>query len=209
VIRRRQVIALLGGAAVWPIAARAQQSAMPVIGFLSGGSAGDFGYLAAAFRQGLGDTRYVEGRNISFEYRWAEGHYDQLPTLAADLVSRRVALVAATGGIGSVLAAKSATVTIPIVFTAGTDPVKFGVVASLNRPGGNITGVVFLNNELGSKRLQMLRELVPNATVLAMIVNPKNPNSEFDVRDMKSAARPIGLQILALLWEILSGAGLN
>ena len=171
---------------------------MRVIGFLSGGPAWDFAYLAAAFRQGLGDTGHVEGRNVFIEYRWAEGHYDRLPTLAADLVSRRVAVIAATGGIASVLAAKAATATIPIVFTTGTDPVKFGVVASVNRPGGNVTGVVFFNNELGPKRLQVLRELAPNATVLAMIVNPKNPNTEFDVREMQLAARPLGLQILIL-----------
>jgi putative ABC transport system substrate-binding protein len=198
-MRRREFVSLFGGAAAaWPIAARAQQPAMRVIGFLSGGPAWDFAYLAAAFRQGLGDTGYVEGRDVFIEYRWAEGHYDRLPTLAADLVGRRVDVIAATGGIGSVLAAKAATATIPIVFTAGTDPVKFGVVASVNRPGGNVTGVVFFNNELGPKRLQVLRELAPNATVLAMIVNPKNPNTEFDIQQMQSAARPTGLQILVL-----------
>ena len=203
-IGRREFITLLGGAAATPsflspLAARAQQqSAMRVIGFLSGGPAWDFAYLAAAFRRGLGDAGYVEGRNVFIEYRWAEGQYDRLPTLAADLVSRRVDVLAATGGISSVLAAKAATATIPIVFTSGTDPVKFGVVASVNRPGGNVTGVVFFNNELGPKRLQVLRELAPNATVLAMIVNPKNPNTEFDVRQMQSAARPMGLEILIL-----------
>jgi putative ABC transport system substrate-binding protein len=199
-LKRRDFITLIGGvAAAWPLTARAQQQpAMRVIGFLSGGPAWDFAYLAAAFRRGLGATGYVEGRNVFIEYRWAEGQYDRLPTLAADLVGRRVDVIAATGGISSVLAAKAATASIPIVFTAGTDPVKFGVVASVNRPGGNITGVVFFNNELGPKRLQVLRELVPNATVLAMIVNPKNPNTEFDVQQMQSAARPMGLQILVL-----------
>ena len=196
-MRRREFVALLGGAAAaWPLAARAQQPAMRVIGFLSGGPAWDFAYLAAAFRRGLGETGYVEGRNVFIEYRWAEGQYDRLPTLAADLVGRRVDVIAATGGISSVLAAKAATASIPIVFTAGTDPVKFGVVASVNRPGGNITGVVFFNNELGPKRLQVLRELAPDATVLAMIVNPKNPKTEFDVQQMQSAAR--GQQILVL-----------
>jgi putative ABC transport system substrate-binding protein len=198
-MRRREFVTVLGGvAAAWPIAVRAQQRAMPVVGFLSGGPAWDFAYLAAAFRRGLGETGYVEGRNVFIEYRWAEGQYDRLPTLAADLVGRRVDVIAATGGISSVLAAKAATASIPTVFTAGTDPVKFGVVASVNRPGGNITGVVFFNNELGPKRLQVLRELAPNATALAMIVNPKNPNTECDVQQMQSAARPMGLQILVL-----------
>jgi ABC-type uncharacterized transport system substrate-binding protein len=197
-MRRRDFITLLGGAAAWPLAARAQQGGLRVIGFLSGGSAWELAYLAAAFRQGLGDTGYIEGRDVFIEYRWAEGHYDRLPTLAADLVGRRVAVIAATGGISSVLAAKAATATIPIVFTAGTDPVKFGVVASVNRPGGNVTGVVFFNNELGPKRLQVVRELAPNAAVLAMIVNPKNPNTEFDVQQMRSAAQHIGLPILIL-----------
>ncbi len=169
---------------------------MPVVGFLSGASAWEFAYLAAAFRQGLNDTGYIESRNVSIEYRWAEGHYDRLPTLATDLVGRRVAVLAATGGIASVLAAKAATATIPIVFTTGADPVKMGIVASLNRPGGNVTGVIFFNNVLGSKRLQVLRELAPKATVVGMIVNPKNPNTEFDLQDMQLAARPLGVQIL-------------
>jgi putative ABC transport system substrate-binding protein len=196
-VRRRDFITLIAGASAWPVVARAQQS-MPVIGFLNGASAWDFAYLAAAFRQGLGDTGYIEGRNVFIEYRWADGHYDRLPTLAADLVGRGVAVIAATGGMASVLAAKAATATIPTVFTTGTDPVKFGVVASLNRPGGNVTGVVFFNNELGPKRLQMLRELTPNATVLAMLVNPKNPNTEFDIQSMELAARSLGLQISIL-----------
>jgi putative ABC transport system substrate-binding protein len=196
---RREFITLLGGAAVsWPVGTRAQQAAIPVIGFLNGGSAWDFGYLAAAFRQGLGDTGYVEGRNVFVEYHWAEGHYDRVPTLVANLVARPVALIAATGGMASVLAAKAATATIPIVFTSGADPVEFGVVASLNRPGGNATGVVFFNNELGPKRLEVLRELAPNVTKIAMLVNPKNPNTKPDTERILSAVRRFGLQILVL-----------
>jgi putative ABC transport system substrate-binding protein len=196
-MRRRDFLTVLGGAAAaWPLAARAQQP--QVIGFLSGGSAWEFGYLATTFRQGLGDTGYVDGRNMSIESRWAEGHYDRLPTLAADLVGRRVAVLAATGGITSVVAAKAATATIPIVFTAGADPVKMGIVASLNRPGGNVTGVTFFNNVLGPKRLQVLHALAPKATVVGMMVNPKNPNSEFDLQDVQAAARPLGIRIFAV-----------
>ena len=196
---RREFMALLGGAAVaWPAAARAQQPAMPVIGFLSGGSAWDFGYLAVAFSKGLGEGGYIEGRNVFIEHHWAEGHYDRLPTLAVNLVNRQVALIAATGGLASLLAAKAATATIPIVFTTGSDPVKFGVVGSLNRPGGNLTGVVFFNNELGPKRLQVLRELAPDATRVAMLVNPSNPNSKPDIESVQSAAHPLGLELLVL-----------
>ena len=193
-MRRRDFFVALGGAATWPLVARAQQ-AMPIVGFLSGASAWEFGYLAAAFRQGLADTGHVEGRNVSIDSRWAEGSYERLPTLAADLIARRVAVLAATGGISAVIAAKAATATIPIVFTAGTDPVRMGIVPSLNRPGGNVTGVMFFNNVLGPKRLQVLHALVPKATVVGMMVNPKNPNTEFDLRDVQLAARPLGMEI--------------
>jgi putative ABC transport system substrate-binding protein len=186
---------MLGGAAAtWPLAARAQQ-AIPVVGFLSGASAWEFAHLAEAFRQGLGDVGFVEGRSVLVEYRWAEGHYDRVPTLAADFIRRRVAVIAATGGVSSVLAAKAATTSIPIVFANGSDPVKFGVVERLNRPGGNITGATFFNNALGPKRLQVLRDVAPKAAVVAMLVNPGNPNTEFDAEEIASAARSLGIRI--------------
>src|SRR2546425_3663091 len=161
-VRRREFIAGLGGAAVaWPLAARAQQHTVPVVGYLSGGSAGPFAPFLAAFHQGLRETGYVEGQNVAIEYRWAEGIYDRLPTLAADLVTRKVDVIATTGGPPSALAAKSATSTIPIVFTVGTDPVADGLVVNLARPGGNVTGVTFMNIELNPKRLELLSELAP------------------------------------------------
>src|SRR5438874_4161470 len=178
-MRRRDFIIFLAGAmAAWPLAARAQQKAMPVIGVLSAGPSGSFSPLMAAFRQGLSEAGFVEGENLAIEYRFAEGHYDRLPALAADLVGRKVAVIVSTSGTPSALAAKSATSTIPIVFRGGADPVGEGLVASLARPGGNLTGVGFVVDELTAKRLELLSELVPRAGVIALVVNPNNAATE-------------------------------
>jgi ABC-type uncharacterized transport system substrate-binding protein len=194
-MRRREFITLLGGVAVaWPIAARARQPAMPVVGYL--GSTSLDGYVSdqvAAFRQGLNEAGFAEGQNVAIEFRWAEGQYDRLPTLAAEFVSRQVSVVLA-GSLPTALAAKGATSTIPIVFVMGADPVKLGVVASLNRPGGNVTGISQYYGALGAKRLELLRELVPSASVIAIITNPKNPNAEDHLNDVQAAARAIGQQ---------------
>jgi putative tryptophan/tyrosine transport system substrate-binding protein len=195
-MRRRTFLTLLGGAAAaWPVRAFAQQGA-PVIGFLSGASSWEFAHVAEAFRQGLADTGFVEGRNVQIESRWAEGRYERVPVLVADLIRRQVTLIAATGGVSSVLAAKAATTSIPIVFANGGDPVKLGVVERLNRPGGNITGATFFNNALGPKRLQVLRDVAPKAIVIALLVNPANPNTEFDAYEIETAARSVGIRIL-------------
>ncbi len=199
-MRRRKFVALLGGVvAAWPFAARAQQKAMPVIGVLSTGSpGGSFSELFMAFRQGLSEAGYVEGQNLAIEYRWAEGNYDRLPALAADLVGRKVDLIMASSP-PSALAAKSATSTIPIVFRGGGDPVGTGLVASLARPGGNLTGVSFVPNELTAKRLELLSELVPQAGVIALLVNPTSgANTERVIRDVQEAARTKGLQLHVL-----------
>jgi len=187
---------LVGGSTVaWPLAARAQQQAMPVVGFLGTTTPDDFADRVAAFRGGLKEAGYIEGKNVVVEYRWPEGNYDRLPTLAADLVRLQVAVIAAVGGEPSPLAAKAATATIPIVFSIGGDPVRLGLVASLNRPGGNITGVNFFQSDLGAKRLGLLHELLPKASVIGMLVNPTFGDAETHVRDAKEAALPLGVQI--------------
>jgi putative ABC transport system substrate-binding protein len=196
-MHRRDFIKLVAGsAAIWPLAASGQQAAMPVIGFLSGFSANP--HFVAAFRQGLGEVGYVEGRNIMIEYRWAaEGQYNQLPAAAAELVDRRVAVIFA-GPIPAALAAKSATATIPIIFAIGSDPVESGIVTSINRPEGNITGVGFVAVALGAKRLELLRELTPKMKAIALLVNPNNPNAEPQIKDTRAAIASLGLQLNVL-----------
>jgi ABC-type uncharacterized transport system substrate-binding protein len=197
-LRRREFITLLGGGvAAWPLAARAQQP-MPVIGYLNGASSTQFTHLLAAFRKGLSDTGYAEGRDVAIEYRYADGQYDRLPALAADLLNRRVAAIVATAGTPTIRAAKAATATIPIVFVIGSDPVMLGFVASLNRPGGNITGVTLVAAETVAKRLGLLLELLPRATVIGVLANPKNPITEPQLTELQTAVHAIGRQMRVL-----------
>lgn len=196
--RRTFIGSMVGGLLAVPLAANAQKPAMPVVGFLCTASPTPWSRRVAAFRTGLGEIGYAEGRNVAIEFRWAEGQYDRLPAMAADLVRRQVSVIAATGGTVAVLAAKAATSTIPIVFTLGDDPVKAGLVASLNRPGGNVTGASFLELELTPKRLGVLHELVPNATVVALLTDPRSPGTEPETKATLEAARALGLQLYVL-----------
>jgi putative ABC transport system substrate-binding protein len=197
-VRRREFIGLIGGAAAWPLAAGAQQPSMPLIGFLSSRSPGGSAEVVAGFRKGLGEAGFVEGENAAITYRWAEGHYERLPALASDLIRVGVAAIFAAGGPPSVLAAKAATSTVPIVFPGAGDPVRLGLVASLNRPGGNITGVMTLGPELAGKILEILRQMVPQAEALAFLINPANPISDVVVKDARAAASLLRVR-LALL----------
>ena len=196
-MRRREFITLLGAAVVWPPTARAQQ-AMPTIGFLSSRSPGESAGVVAAFRKGLGETGFVEGQNLAIAFRWAEGRYDRLPALAAELAGLRVALLFAAGGPPSALAAKATTSTIPIVFSAASDPVRLGLVASLNRPGGNITGMSTLTTPLGAKGIELLKQLVPKAAVLAYLVNPSNPSGKLELKEALATAETLGIRLRVL-----------
>jgi ABC-type uncharacterized transport system substrate-binding protein len=196
---RREFVALLGGAAAWPLAARAQQAALPVIGFLGAGALDNYVLYLAAFRKGLGEIGFVEGQNVAIEYRWAEGQYERMAQLAADLVRRRVAVIAVPGSPPGARAAKAATSTIPIVFSVGDDPVRSGLVASISRPGGNATGINFLTGEVVAKRLALLHELVPNAARVAAFINPADASRAEALRDeVEAAARTVGMQLQIL-----------
>ena len=197
-MNRRNFLGVLGGAATWPVAAIAQPPAVPMIGFLSARSPKEAATMLPAFHQGLGDAGCVEGKNVAIEYRWAEGRYDRLPGLAGELVRAQVAVIAATGGDPSPLAAKGATAAIPIVFTIGGDPVAAGLVSSLSRPGGNITGATLMGVELAPKRLELIRQVVPNASAIGVLINPNFPQAAAEVRDLEAGARSLGLQTVVL-----------
>jgi putative tryptophan/tyrosine transport system substrate-binding protein len=194
-MRRRRFMALLGSAVVWPLAARAQQGKMPVIGILASVSPAPYAPFIAAIKEGLRQTGYVEGRNVAIEYRWAEGQYDRLPQLASELVESGVAVMILVGGGATTTAAKAATATIPIVVVMGDDPVKTGAVAALNRPGGNVTGVSLLSVAMEAKRLQLLRELAPNVSVIAIVLNPNNPQADEQLQELQDAGHALGVQV--------------
>ncbi|MGD9923613.1 MAG: ABC transporter substrate-binding protein [Pseudorhodoplanes sp.] len=194
-MRRRQFLSFLGGAAAWPMAAQARHPAMPVIGFLHGASRASNEHLLAAFHEALTDSGFVEGKNVSIEYRWADHRYDQLPALAADLTGRSVDVIYADGGTVTALAAKAATTTIPVVFRIGADPVKAGLVNSFSRPGGNVTGVTFITDVVIAKRFELLSELLPNVKLIGILLNPNNPNSDTRERDLQAAARALERRI--------------
>jgi putative ABC transport system substrate-binding protein len=194
-VKRREFITLLGSAAAWPLGARAQQPAMPTIGFLSNIPPESYTRLMPAFRQGLKESEFVEGQNVAFDYQWTNSEHD-LPALATAMVTRKPAVILAVGGTASALALKNATTTLPVVFLIGADPVRFGLVASLNRPGGNLTGLTSLSNLLPAKQLEMLHELVPNAGMVGLLVNPGNPNVEFDTKDVRIGAELLGLKLI-------------
>jgi putative ABC transport system substrate-binding protein len=195
-LKRREFITGLGGAAIWPVAARAQQAAMPVVSFLSNVPPGNFTQLLSIFRQGLNETGFVEGNNVALDYRWAAEH--GLAALAVEMAVRKVAVIVASGGTASALASKAATATIPIIFIIGSDPVKFGLVASINRPGGNVTGITSLSNTLAAKQLELLHELIPGATTVALLINPDNPNAEFDASEVQKAATALRQKLVIL-----------
>jgi putative tryptophan/tyrosine transport system substrate-binding protein len=194
-VKRREFITLIGGAAARPLVARAQQPAMPVIGFINPASPAQLAHRVAAFGYGLAEQGFIEGRNVMIEYRWAEGRYDQLPALAGNLVNRGVTVIAATGGIAAVRAAQAATSSIPIVFTSGSDPVAAGLVASLNRPGGNVTGAGLMSANLVAKRIELVRELMPEAKSIAILTNANNPSAQFEVDEAEAAAQVLGFQV--------------
>ncbi|MFL5084224.1 MAG: ABC transporter substrate-binding protein [Xanthobacteraceae bacterium] len=197
-MRRREFILALGGAAAWPLPLSAQQPAMPVVGFLNTASPAPFNHLVAAFRSGLEEAGFVEGRNVALEFRWADGRYERLPALAAELVQRSVAVLATSGGDPALLAARAATTTIPIVFLIGSDPVELGYVASFNKPGGNLTGVHQLTAMLGAKRLGLLREVAPRAALMGVLINPSFPPAAAMLKDAEKAAASLGIRVLAL-----------